>query len=1517
MFRKDSCRRPLATSGRYAPVLLALLLMLTPGLAWAQPTGTISGAASPFPSNSHPQVGDNYNVRMSVTNTSQSSAGAFFSVVIQAEPPALPEPAARFILDCNVSNCAIGTGGTAVVFDPTVAGQCESGSASCVTGCTAGTDPVSGSNTVEITTDGTCMLGALTNNPSFATARVRQVAAPASFFMRASAGLRGSTGTCNAGLCSNTGIVQQACGVDSDCNFSTLTGTAAFSANLAPLEANIQIAPATATNEINTNHTLTITVNAVNGILASGNAVPLDGTATASIVSGPGSFVGSPTCTYTVPAGGATTASCTVVITKTTPGTTVVSATSDISMTTSGSGFPSEGIVTRTTNTTDNTNAGGSGNASKTWVDANIQITPATAANAVGTNHTLTGHVNVNDGTGFVNAPDNTIITFQLLAPIVGSFQPPGSLCLTAGGTGSCTVVITSNATGTSTVEASTTVSVGGVSLTRTTGDGLPGDGPNAQKEWVKAKIEIAPSATNLVGANHTFTVTVQADTGGGYAAFQGASVTVTLANGGSAVANPPGPFNGTTDVNGQFEVVFTSATAGTVTGHASATLTINGVAFAIETDGLGDNSGDAVKTFVDAYIQITPQNATNAVGTNHTLTITVNANPNTGTIVAGTATATILGTSTTGSFVPAGNPTTCAYPGGLGLSSCTVVITSAVAGTTDVEASAGISLQGVAGSLTRTTGTVANVTAGCPQNCNNASKTWVDAYIQIAPPTATNLVGTNHTLTITVNATNGGILANGTATASLVNPPGTTGSFVGLPTCDYMGGGATASCSVVITSSAVGLSSVHAASGISFSNAAGTVQRETSTAANVTAGCLSNCSDASKTWVDAFIQITPQTATNPINTNHTLTITVNANPNTGTIAAGTATATILGSSTTGSFVPAGNPTTCAYPGGLGSSSCTVVITSAVVGTTDVQASAGIGLVGVSGTLTRTTGTAENVTAGCTVNCNNAQKVWVSPCDLGIDKTCEVESTYTCTKPITALIMQLDPLYAGGCVRIAGTAGSTPFDKDNICPGNVVTVSGYDGSQGNDVFWNVCQENSGPVPCDSSNALFIAQSTFHLSCSDSDMNSADDCGNPEGNGKGSVSCLPGGNNASCFNNWVLAGIDGPTNSPPSASLACPGFVTSTQTECTVTPQPYVCTKPITSLTMTWDGTANGYPACVHVSATAGANNFDMDGVCDSVGNGGGPADTITVDGYDGSQGNDVFWNICVNGSASPCDPNNPGFIGQSDFHLSCSDSDMNSGDDCGKTEGDAKGSTSCAGGPCINAWIFDGMSGPAGSPPLDCAFPNGSAPVTYTYVVTNKSATPVTGVTVTDAVTANGVTQTITNPGNCVPTDLAGNQSFSCQSMDMIGVDDTTDIATATDSTGSCTATSKQVTVYVGACPTSASALTTKDQDVKWKISAPTGTSAEIGEILITWPQGTNGVLQEVKRAGDSIYKTDTNNPADITQFKGTTNQRTIQGGKTDEVKFHFKNKPVANTGYDITIKWANLPARCDLNITQ
>jgi uncharacterized repeat protein (TIGR01451 family) len=115
-------------------------------------------------------------------------------------------------------------------------------------------------------------------------------------------------------------------------------------------------------------------------------------------------------------------------------------------------------------------------------VDANIQITPPAAINPVGKNHTFTGHVNVNTGSGgFQNAPAGTTISFTLTG--AGSFVGPSS-CTTVGTSGSCTVVIVSSAAGSSTVRAKTDVTVGGVSLHRETADGKAGDGADASKLW-------------------------------------------------------------------------------------------------------------------------------------------------------------------------------------------------------------------------------------------------------------------------------------------------------------------------------------------------------------------------------------------------------------------------------------------------------------------------------------------------------------------------------------------------------------------------------------------------------------------------------------------------------------------------------------------------------------------------------------------------------------------------------------------------------------------------------------------------------------------------------------------------------------------------------------------------------------------------------------------------------------------------------------------------------------------------
>ena len=110
-------------------------------------------------------------------------------------------------------------------------------------------------------------------------------------------------------------------------------------------------------------------------------------------------------------------------------------------------------------------------------MDANIQISPLTATNALGIAAVFTGHVNINTGTGgYVNAPAGTTINFNIVA--APARLTPAS-CTTIGTTGSCTVTLNNTSTaGVTTVRAATTVVVGGVTLNRATGDGTRATAP-------------------------------------------------------------------------------------------------------------------------------------------------------------------------------------------------------------------------------------------------------------------------------------------------------------------------------------------------------------------------------------------------------------------------------------------------------------------------------------------------------------------------------------------------------------------------------------------------------------------------------------------------------------------------------------------------------------------------------------------------------------------------------------------------------------------------------------------------------------------------------------------------------------------------------------------------------------------------------------------------------------------------------------------------------------------------------
>jgi hypothetical protein len=515
--------------------------------------------------------------------------------------------------------------------------------------------------------------------------------------------------------------------------------------------AKISIAQS-ATNEVGHSHTFTVTLQKDSG---SGYGPAANEHVDVTLTDAGGASHGTPTGSCTT--GAANTdvnGQCTITFVSNTAGTVTGHATSTLTVggkpltVSTGSGAPN------------------SADAVKTYVDANISISPSSATNRVGSAHTLTGHVNVNTGGGaFANAPAGTLITFSITS---GSATfVAGNTCTTIGTTGSCTVQINSTSTGSNTIHATTTVTVGGVPLTRATGDTHVGDSADASKTYVNAKISITPSATNEVGHPHTFTVTLQKDTGTGtFVAAAGEHVTVALTDAGGASHGTPtgscttaGP---NTDVNGQCTLTFVSNSAGTVTGHASATLMIGtpSTTFTVQTDGTGLNSADAVKTFVDANIQISPLTATNPIGTTHVLTLHVNVNPGTGFVnaPAGTTITASLTNSggATATFV--GGVNTCTTVGTTG--SCTVTITSPTAGTTTIHATTTVVVGGI--TLTRATAD------GKPGDSADATKTWIGVTGKIAPTQETCQTYSNGTAATlgTINYT-----VNGNKIGQSINP--------------------------------------------------------------------------------------------------------------------------------------------------------------------------------------------------------------------------------------------------------------------------------------------------------------------------------------------------------------------------------------------------------------------------------------------------------------------------------------------------------------------------------------------------------------------------------------------------------------------------------------------------------------------------------------------------------------------------------------------------------------------------
>jgi protocatechuate 3,4-dioxygenase beta subunit len=239
----------------------------------------------------------------------------------------------------------------------------------------------------------------------------------------------------------------------------------------------------------------------------------------------------------------------------------------------------------------------------KTWeqrvADA-INLTPATDVNAVGTTHTVTAEVldQFGEPLGGID------IRFEVAGPPVPS--PTGGNAVT-NASGEAQFAFSASATGTNTI----TACVDDDPANDVCNMAEPTD--TATKEWqerVETAIEVTPGeAINHPGDDHTVTATVVDQFGNPVA---GVTVEINVTGGGTPT---PSSQTAITDSSGEVEFTFTNPVEAVNTVEAC---------FTVDATEICDTATKSWEEPEPETITLEPATDTNAVGTNHSLTATV-----------------------------------------------------------------------------------------------------------------------------------------------------------------------------------------------------------------------------------------------------------------------------------------------------------------------------------------------------------------------------------------------------------------------------------------------------------------------------------------------------------------------------------------------------------------------------------------------------------------------------------------------------------------------------------------------------------------------------------------------------------------------------------------------------------------------------------------------------------------------------------------------------------------------------
>ena len=522
----------------------------------------------------------------------------------------------------------------------------------------------------------------------------------------------------------------------------------------------------------------------------------------------------------------------------------------------------------------------------------------------------------------------------------------------------------------------------------------------------------------------------------------------------------------------------------------------------------------------------------------------------------------------------------------------------------------------------------------------------------------------------------------------------------------------------------------------------------------------------------------------------------------------------------------------------------------------------------LSGTSTSSGNFSFTVTATDGFGCIGDQDYVVAvDCTLEVTKGCTVAppppAPFDCSgaKPITSLKMRWNgatgPVWIRAWNGAINGSGVISSDLGPVGPGGVITFTRTTTSTPNDIFFEVFSSASRSA------ASRIGTSTFHLSCSDSEMNGSEDCGKAEGDGKNNIS--------SYLNTWSFEGLAGNgktlecSSTPPTPMPTC-DIPEAVMPNCTTAGKPTVLKFRYNA--RTGCGTPNNPQG----------GKFTCSGAVD-------PTKPITVTSGNGYRVVPTAPATVMPGGIVTISASS--FSSQSTFTLK---------DTMGGVQS-LSIHTSCS-QPLAVGDIFGNLT------LEEFNGQTGGTAVTYHYTVTNTGANSLSN----NVYLEDDKLGPIEGPFGLAPGETKTFDRTRTLSAPV------TNVATAYLLTGmnqrQCEDTASVTVNMPPNCPVWASAPAVSGKKLTRSISNTGASTITATGLSVSWPTAPNGKLLKIKLDGDVIWdKQAATSPITIssTDLTTTASRKSIDPGKTRVLTFEFQNYPSTTlSNYTISISFGS-----------